>query len=648
MYLLFSQLKKYLPDLTDGPKEVAGAFTKIGYMLDKFYEVQYQGQTDFLLDLEVRQNRADCFGVLGLARELSAYYNIPLALPEYNVPEYTATGRDTNIAVEADKGVKRLLAVEIEGVYVGESPAWLKEYLAQYKINSINNLVDFTNYVMLETGHASHAFDRDLLQGGKLTWKYPVQNEKFTTLNGEEVEIDPSILSIADLGRVTCLTFIGGKEVEITQNSKNIILEMAVYEGGIVRQNSRKLNIITEAGSRLEKYLDPETMPLAFDWLVSLILENCGGTIVTNKADIYLDPTNIAPISLDLNKLNQLAGIEIPHDESEIILNRLGFQTLEKHGEVYTFKSATNRLDVTLEEDLIEEVIRIYGYDQIPVKNIQIESAVDITPKILGLIDTLTVHMAANGYNEVRSWVLVSENEVQKTESDIAVAIKTTNSINEEVPYIRPNLSTSLWGHFVKGIKNNLKQVQLFEVGKVFRKVEGHYTEHYALGLLRSGVEVNSLFQDVQVLVKKTLGDVEIRLEKITGAEIFHPSNTYAIKINGVEAGILAVTSKLLTEQEFTFAEINIQTINEMVTPFTSSMEITSRIADLDINIPANDLNQAMNIVAEKTKEIRGNVYATEFKDEYKDGEATKYTFRISYINLEDSEAKALHERVFA
>ncbi len=648
MYLLFSQLKKYLPELTDGPREAANAFTKIGYMLDKFYEVEYQGQKDYLLDLEVRQNRADCFGVLGLARELSAFYNIGLSLPDYVIPTYPVSERNAAVSVEADRGVKRLQAVELEGVTVGESPAWLKEYLERYGMNSINNLVDLSNYVMIETGHASHAFDRDLLQGEKLIWKYPVQNEKFTTLNGEEVEIDPSILIISDLTRATSLTFIGGKEVEITQNSKNIILEMAVYEGGIVRQNSRKLNIFTEAGSRLEKYLDPDTLHLAFDWLVSLILDNCGGKIVTNLTDIYLEPTKIDPITLDLNKLNALAGIEIPHNESEIILNRLGFQTVSKQGEVYTFNHAVNRLDVTMEEDLIEEVIRIYGYDRIPLQNISIESTKDITPKVLDLIDTLILHLAANGYDEVRSWVLVSENDINKTEIDPSLAVRTTNSINEEVPFIRPNLATSLWGHFVKGVKNNLKAMRFFEIGKVFRKEEGHYAEHYALGLLRNGVAVSELFQDIQILIKKTLGDVEIRLDKMKDAEIFHPSNTYSVAVNGTHVGLLAVSNKLVTEQEFTFAEINLETINSMIKPFTSSMEITNRIADLDVNISAKNLNEAMDIVAQRTSEIRNSIYSTKFMDEYKQGDVTNYTFRVSYVNLSDAEAKELHERIFA
>jgi phenylalanyl-tRNA synthetase beta chain len=647
MYLLFSQLKKYLPDLTDGPKEAAAGFTKIGYMLDKFYEVQYQGKADYLLDLEVRQNRADCFGVLGLARELSAYYNIPLVLPEYNVPEYTSA-KEAGVSVEANKGVKRVVAVEIEGVEIGESPAWLKEYLSHYQINSISNLVDLTNYVMIETGHASHAFDRDLLDGDKLIWKYPNQNEMFTTLNGEEVEIDPSILTISDVAKAVCLTFIGGKEVEINKDTMNIILEMAVYEGGIVRQNSRKLNITTEAGSRLEKYLDPETIPQAFDMLVSLILENCGGNITSRKTDIYLEPTVIEDISLDLNKLRQIAGVDIPNDEAETILNRLGFQTLSKDSDTYTFKSASNRLDVTLEEDLIEEVVRIYGYDQIPLTNISIESTDDITPRILNTIDSISLNVAAKGYNEVRSWVLVSERDVNETESDVNFAIKTTNSINEEVPFLRSNILMSLHGHFVKAQKNNLVDVRFFEIGKVFRLVNGAYTEHYSLGLLRDGMSLNDMYADIQSLLSKYVGTTNIEMQKKENvAKIMHPSNTYNLLVNGIQVGVLGITNKFVSEEEFTFAEINLEVIDGLHTKVSSSMEITQRVYDLDVNITGTSQHEAVVVVTTKLETEKDNVYSWELIDEFKNEAAEIYTFRISYINLTDLEAKELHSRLF-
>lgn len=647
MYLLFSQLKKYLPELTDGPKDVAAAFTKIGYMLDKFYEVEYQGNPDYLLDLEVRQNRADCFGVLGLAREISAYYNIPLVLPEFATPTYT-NEREANIAVETDKGVKRVVAVEIENVEVGESPEWLKNYLNQYQINSISNLVDLTNYVMLETGHASHAFDRDLLNSGRLIWQYPVQNENFTTLDGTKLEIDSSILTISDGSKPVSLTFIGGKEVEINPNTKNIILEMAVYDGGVVRQNSRKLNIITEAGTRLEKFMDPETLPQAFDWLVSLILENCNGNIVSNKTDIYKVPTVIENITLDMNRMRQIVGVEIGNDEAETILNRLGFQTVSNLADVYTFKAAANRLDVTLEEDLIEEVIRIYGYDQVGLSNISIESTDDITPTVLRTLDSISLDLASKGYNEVRSWVLVSEEDVTQTEADTTVAIKTTNSINEEVPYLRSNILMSLRGHFVKSIKNNLSDVSFFETGKVFRLINSEYREHYSLGMLSSGVRLNEVFNDVESMVAPILASSKLTMIKASDvASIMHPSNTYNLVVDGKEIGVIGISNKFVTGTEFTFVEINIDLLNSLKSTASRSLEITQRVFDLDTNIKALNQEEAVSTIVTKLNDIRSNVYSWSLLDEFKSDVGSVYTFRISYINLSDIEAKQVHTKLF-
>ncbi len=647
MYLLFSQLKKYLPELTDGPKDVAAAFTKIGYMLDKFYEVEYQGNPDYLLDLEVRQNRADCFGVLGLAREISAYYNIPLVLPEFATPTYT-NEREANIAVETEKGVKRVVAVEIENVEVGESPEWLKNYLNQYQINSISNLVDLTNYVMLETGHASHPFDRDLLNSGRLIWQYSVQNENFTTLDGTKLEIDSSILTISDGSKPVSLTFIGGKEVEINPNTKNIILEMAVYDGGVVRQNSRKLNIITEAGTRLEKFMDPETLPQAFDWLVSLILENCNGNIVSNKTDIYKVPTVIENITLDMNRMRQIVGVEIGNDEAETILNRLGFQTVSNLADVYTFKAAANRLDVTLEEDLIEEVIRIYGYDQVSLSNINIESTDDITPSVLRTLDSISLDLASKGYNEVRSWVLVSEEDVTQTEADISVAIKTTNSINEEVPYLRSNILMSLRGHFVKSIKNNLSDVSFFETGKVFRLINSEYREHYSLGMLSSGVKLNEVFNDVESMAAPILGSSKLTMIKASDvASIMHPSNTYNLVVDGKEIGVIGISNKFVTGTEFTFVEINIDLLNSLKSTASRSLEITQRVFDLDTNIKATNQEEAVSTIVTKLNDIRNNVYSWSLLDEFKSDAGSVYTFRISYINLSDVEAKQVHTKLF-
>lgn len=647
MYLLFSQLKKYLPELTDGPKEVAAAFTKIGYMLDKFYEVEYQGNPDYLLDLEVRQNRADCFGVLGLAREVSAYYNIPLVLPEFATPTYT-NNREANIAVETDKGVKRVVAVEIENVEAGESPEWLKSYLNQYQINSISNLVDLTNYVMIETGHASHAFDRDLLNSGRLIWQYPVQNEDFTTLDGTKLEIDSSILTISDGSKPVSLTFIGGKEVEINPNTKNIILEMAVYDGGVVRQNSRKLNIITEAGTRLEKFMDPETLPQAFDWLVSLILENCKGNIVSSKTDIYKVPTVIENITLDMNRMRQILGVEIGNDEAETILNSLGFQTVSNLADVYTFKAAANRLDVTLEEDLIEEVIRIYGYDKVSLSNISIESTDDITPTVLRTIDSISLDLVSKGYDEVRSWVLVSEEDITQTESDVSVAIKTTNSINEEVPYLRSNILMSLRGHFVKSIKNNLGDISFFEIGKIFRLINSEYREHYSLGMISSGIKLNELFNDVESMVAPILGSSKLTMIKaLNVASIMHPSNTYILVVEDKEIGVIGISNKFVTGTEFTFVEINVDLLDTLRSNESRSLEITQRVFDLDTNIKASNQEDAVSTIVTKLDEIRSNVYSWSLLDEFESGTGSIYTFRISYINLTDVEAKQVHTRLF-
>lgn len=238
MKVLYSQLQRYLPDLKADPKEVSQAFTIIGYMLDKFFEVEYQGKKDYLLDLEVRQNRADCFGVMGLVRELSAYYNIEVKLPEEFNPEFNSNASEQpNIEVRATDSVKRLMAVKFGNVKIEESPAWLKDYLAFYDINSINTLVDLTNYVMIETSHPSHAFDWDLIEGGKLVWEINPIFKKMTTLDNVSVDLTPDTLLITNEVEPLAIAGVkGGKSSAIHSETKNVLLEMAVYDGGLIRR----------------------------------------------------------------------------------------------------------------------------------------------------------------------------------------------------------------------------------------------------------------------------------------------------------------------------------------------------------------------------------------------------------------------------
>lgn len=647
MKVLYSQLKKYLPELSASAKDVANVFTMTGFMLDKFIEVDYNGQKDYFLDLEVRQNRADSFGVLGLARELSAYYKIPLKYPEYNI----SLGGNTYklpITISAKEAVKRVQAVKLIDLEIKESPEWLKDYLSLYDINSINNLVDLTNYVMIETGHASHVFDTDLV-GDALTWevnngKYP----KMTTLNGQEVELTADSLLITDGKRPLSLSFIGGKDDAVTNSTKKVIIEMAVYNGTLVRQNARDLKIVTEAGTRLEKFMDPNSIPQVFEWLISLILENCGGTIVSDLFDEYIQITPEIEITVDLDKVQQVAGIPITYTESKEYLKNLGFKIIADNNNSVKVLRPVNRLDIETQQDAFEEIIRMKGFNNIPSNYLTTQVVKDITPTRIYLMDNITNCLATNGLDEVRSWVLVDQKSNDLTRFIDWDAIRVTNSINEEVPFLRQSIAVSLLGQAQTYIKNNITPIELFEIGKIFGKKEGTYTEINSLGMLIANNDINYLKLKLESLIRY-LGMDKIEYIKDTNPpRSSHPLTSWQIRIENQIAGVIYITNKN-EFVEVSVAEINIDLIDSIINKNkkSSTQEVTQKIVTLDANVNLAKDVDVNSFVLNKLESVGANLWSWELIDQFKSESDIKYTVRVSYVNLSDTSAKELHAKLF-
>ena len=652
MFVLFSQLRKYLPDLTETPEEVAKAFTLTGQMINTIESVNYQGEKDYLLDLEVRQNRVDCLGVIGLAKELSAYYDIPLALDTFmlNVSESL---EELPIKIEATEWVKRVMAIKIKNITIKESPAWLKQYLELNEINSINLLVDLTNYVLLETGIPSHVFDSDLV-GERLIWEINSEYKTITTLKGNELDLTQSsnTLIISNGEKPLSLSFIGGKEDAVNVNSQNIILEMGIYDEGLVRRNSRNFNTITESSQRLEKYLDPEMVPMAFAMLVNLIIENCEGEIDSKVYDNYLNPVERNEIKINIKKISQIAGIEIEIKDSLNILDRLGFEIVSQSEEELIVKRPINRLDINIQEDCIEEIIRIYGYTNIPKDNLSVEVTKNITPSHLVLIDHIQNILEFNGFDEVRSWVLVNEESNAKTNFEDWNPVKVTNSINEEVPFLRQSISASLFNQLHTYKKNNITYIKIFEIGKVFGQRGTHYDENYSLGLLLGNNDINLLKEYVEKIIRYfEIGNVIYsKSDKIIPSA--HPKSIWNIEIQNfnnefVKVGLMYLSNKEV-ENECVIAEININAFNDVILGVSkrSVFEINQKLIGLDANLFVQNNEDPNVVIIEKLNNI-GNIWSWGIIDEYKESDRKKITVRVWYRDMSDQEAKLLHSEIF-
>jgi phenylalanyl-tRNA synthetase beta chain len=584
MKLIYSHLKKFLPDLNVEPQKLRDDMTMIGHFTN-FYE-EIEGEIVF--DLDIKVNRGDCLGYYGLARDLSVYYNLPLIIPEIKLntdPSYSLP-----IKVTTDN-VKRVLAIKISDLKNTESPDWLKTF---------NTIVDLTNYVMFMFGIPNHAFDTQK-STDELIWEMNPKYKEFISLDGTKLNINQNILMINNPVKALSLSFWGGEACAIELDSKDIIIEMAIYNPTTVRQNSRQLKSITEAGVRLEKELDPELIPTAFNYLIDLILKNCGGQITSQVFDYYFKKLELPQIKFDYNKPSLTSGIEIPKDFIVDCLTRLGCLI---NGDLITPPSI--RPDITMEADLIEEVVRFFGYQNIPhTEALAPKEVVDITPIEIYLIDELKDKLVDLGYDEVLTWPLVP------APVDPNSVITTQNSINTESIYLRQSLIPALKEQIDQYQRLKLNATQFFEIGKVFFQNNGQFIEKNVLGIYNA--DSKSLTDHLQQL--NLNGEViDQNFSEIILDDLNKPDN-YSPKPKNYQA-----------------------------------YELTSQIITLDANVTFDQEQNPVDLI-KHYQEIIGDQYLWQLviTDSFQDPKTNKfrYTFRASYFNVDDKTAKSLHLKSF-
>ena len=592
MKLIYSELKKFLPDLSVKSEQLRDDITMIGHFTNYFEEIE--GETVF--DLDIKVNRGDCLGYYGIARDLSVLYNIPLVLPEFT--ELPKNDYQLPIKITTDK-VKRIMALKISNLNNSPSPDWLKKFISLHGTNSVNTLVDLTNYIMFLYGIPVHAFDT-AKSTDSLIWEINSKYSEFISLDKTKLVLDKNILMINNPNIALSLSFWGGEACAIETSTTETIIEIAVYDRATVRQNSRFLKCVTEAGTRLEKDLDPNLIPMALSHLSKLILENCAGQISSNLFDYYPEISTLPKIEFDPQKVSLTAGIDIPTDFSLDVLIRLGCSIVKNLESSFLISPPPLRQDITMEADLIEEIVRFWGYQKIPTDQIlSFKELPDITPKIIYLIEELKDKLVALGYDEVLTWPLVG----QAINSDTVVT--TQNSINTEVIYLRQSLLPSLKQQLDQYQRFKLPQPQFFEIGKIFSKKDGQYIEQNSLAIYNYNSE-------------KLLSDIKS----------------------------LNLTAEIL---ENNFIEIILDDLPkpEKYIPVDSpskAIELTSQIITLDANLNLNSPREAIDLIKEYSNKIDPQIlWSMEIIDVYQN----RYTFRVSYYNCDDKTAKKIHLSTF-
>jgi len=428
---------------------------------------------DFVLDIKVLPNRAhDCLSHLGIAKELSAISGIGFVLPKFKIKEDKSLKIRDLISVEviAKDLCPRYSMMAITGVKVGSSPKWMQERLISCGLRPINNIVDITNYVMLETGQPLHAFDLDKIGGQKIIVRRAKKDEKIITLDEAKPEriLNQDVLVIADEKKAIGIAGIkGGKETAITQQTKRVVVEAANFDPINIRRSSKALNLKTDASIRFENGIDPNLTEVALQRCLFLIKKLAGGQIISGLIDVY--PKKIRPwkIYLDLSKVESLLGVKINQAQIITIFKKLGLQTKKRRKGFLIVEVPTIRRDLLLQEDLIEEIARLYGYEKIPAKmptGVLLAAGKD---ESLLYEDKIKDIMVGLGYSEVSGYSLISEQD-QKI-FNFKNLIGPENPLTQDQKYLRPTLIVGL----IKNIKENLKyfdQVRIFEIGKVYQQ----------------------------------------------------------------------------------------------------------------------------------------------------------------------------------
>jgi len=373
MKISLDWLSNYV-DIDKSPTEVAQILSDLGFPTEGIEKVA----GDTVIDIEVSSNRGDCLSHIGVARELAAATGKDLRLPQVDLPESDEdVAKFVEVAIDAPDLCSRYTARVIIGVKVGPSPDWMAKRLEAVGVRSVNNVVDATNYAMMETGQPPHAFDYDKLAGGKISVRTASAGESLISIDETKCDLTDDMLIIADAKKPVAIAGVmGGLESEINDSTTTILLEDAHFDPVTVRTTSRRLGISSESSFRFERYVDTEMIDWASQRTAQLITQVAGGKVAKGVADVYPAKWQPKKVTMRVSRLNKLLGIELTKDEAVKILTGLGLEPKLKDTDTLECTTPTWRHDVYREADLIEEVARSHGYNKIPVeRKISIEVA---------------------------------------------------------------------------------------------------------------------------------------------------------------------------------------------------------------------------------------------------------------------------------
>lgn len=427
---------------------------------------------DDVLEFEITPNRPDCLSVVGIARETAATFRKSFRMPEIRVTEVEEPN-PARVTIETPDLCYRYVARVVKNVKIGPSPIWMQVRLLKAGIRPINNVVDVTNYVMLELGQPLHAFDLDKVKNKHIIVRRARDGEKLVTLDGKERILDSSMLVIADEEKAIGLAGVmGGENTEITDSTVNILIESANFKGSNIRHTSKKLGLRSEASARFEKGLDPEITVLACERAAQLMEKYCGGEVLKGIVDEYPKPMERTVLTVRPDRINKFLGTNLATSEMIEILRSLEFEVVEK-GEELEIKVPHFRKDVTMEADIAEEIARLYGYNNIEdslMKNAQ--TTLGSLTKEQQLEEKAREVLLACGLNEIVTMSFMGERDLDRInvpkDSVLRKAVKIINPLGEEQSLMRTTLLPFMLNVAYTNYSRKVGEFRAFEISRVF------------------------------------------------------------------------------------------------------------------------------------------------------------------------------------
>lgn len=665
MKLTYSMLREYV-DTSFNAEQVADKLTMTGFELEDITEVE----GDQVLDINIMANRGDGASIIGLAREFLA--KVPNATPtelflraEKRFPAPDAGNRDIWSKTSAEiqtQSCTRFSCRIFENVQNGPSPEWLQQRLRQIGQRPISLLVDLTNYVMMETGQPLHSFDLDKLVGERIMVRNAVDGEKLTTLDGTEHELHPHHMVIADAERAVALAGVmGGEETEVSASTTRCLLESAHFINTSVRRTRKELGLFTEASYRFERHVDPEGTTAALNRFAELYLEITNNSPVGGIIDVIAAKPPLIQLTVFIKRASRLLGMEISFEQAESYLLRLGFIIVGKSPDSLEVIAPTWRSDILREEDLIEELGRVHGYELIP-EELPIGSTPIGGPQGFELLtDNIREAALRCGLDQCISHSL---RDIHPLDADGSrTQVRTPHS--PEMAYLRNSILPSLCDAVRK---NNADNIHIFEIGRV----HNDESESTQLGIISSGSFENPTWRDSDpttadfFTLKGTIEQIAhaiqlpVSYKRSTTDPRFHPTRQARIILGGSEVGIFGQIHPLVAEKTdlspgAVMAEITLDPLKNEQTGVPTSRAISRNPAarrDIAIlikkEVPYSEIDQAIVKSGGETLENHWlfDVYEGKGVPDGQHSLAIALQFRKLGENFTDEEANDLRDKI--